>query len=239
MNITIRTLGCGALVALGVIARIFTLATTFDRLFGRLLEVRMKPISRTILVGAFATFAFAAPASAVPIAIVGNALGCFGVSCTPAENFGIFTTPTGANLTYTSAVPVDFSGDTDLGFLAINGTTGTFGSIGLGPGPLFQASLFGAVSSDPTSGGILLTFTSPPQSISFTNGIPGDVSGSLTVLANSTSLPPGQDTQITGFIMPTAPTVVTPEPGALGLMAVGLAGILGLAWRRRRGRDLV
>jgi hypothetical protein len=28
MNITIRTLGCGALVALGVIARVFTLATT-------------------------------------------------------------------------------------------------------------------------------------------------------------------------------------------------------------------
>ena len=222
----------------------------------------MKPIWLAILVGALAALAFAPPASAVPIQIQGNAYGCFGASCTPGENSGPFTTSTGAQLFYASGVPADFGGTTDYGFLAINGTTGTFGAIGLAaaspaaldtvpftlqlsflsptvsPDLLFQALIFGAVTNDPTSGGILLAFASPPQSISFTNGIPGNVSGTLAVLANNTSLPPGQTTQITGFITATTPTAVTPEPGTLGLMTFGLAGILGLAWRRRKERNL-
>lgn len=222
----------------------------------------MKSIWLGILVGVLATFAFAPPASAVPlqITVIGNAQGCFGLGCSPAE--AAATVMNGVPLAYTSSVPVDFSGTTNGGSLAVDdGTTGNFGSISLGRSPssvamnvpfmlqlsfvtptgpalgLFQGLISGVVSPDP-SGGVQLAFSPTSQSISFTHGLPGDLSGMLTALLDNISLAPGGTAPLTGLITAGTPGVSVPEPDTLGLMGIGLAAILGLAWRRRRNREL-
>lgn len=221
----------------------------------------MKSIWLAMLAGVFATFAFAPPASAVPlqIMVIGDAQGCFGSGCSPAE--AAATVMNGVPLAYSTLVPADFSGTTTGGSLAVDGTTANFGVLSLGTsaspvtmivpftlqlsfvtptGPalgLFQGLVSGVVSPNP-SDGVQLTFSPTSQSISFTDGLPGDLSGMLTVLLDNISLAPGGTAPLTGLITAGTPGVSVPEPDTLGLMGIGLVAILGFAWRRRRIRGL-
>src|SRR5688572_21933107 len=115
----------------------------------------LKRITRVMLT-VFALTMAPAVARGNPIQIVGNALGCFGLACTPAE--AAATVIGGVPITFVSS-PLDFSGLTDPidGGLAINtqgtSTTGNFGIISIGTAT--------PATSVATPFTLLLQFTSP------------------------------------------------------------------------------
>lgn len=101
--------------------------------------------------------------------------------------------------------------------------------LGTGQGT-FSGTLFGAVQTNPTSGGINIVFS--PASLTGTLG--GSPAGSTyTLNVNNISLTPGQtNVEITGSIVARVTSTV-PEPSTYALMATGLVGLFGVARRRR------
>jgi len=95
---------------------------------------------------------------------------------------------------------------------------------------LFSAAVKGSVTSY-ANGLVKLTFAPSSQVFDFTTS---SQSGSFALNVNNVSLTPGTaPVSLTGDLEVTAVTT-TPEPASLTLMATGIAGLAGVARRRRR-----
>ena len=214
----------------------------------------MRRVSVTFVVALFASLAVQTGlANAGPIQIVGNAQGCFGIACTPDEADSVDLG--GVNLTYSSLLPVDFSGATEDDFLAINtATTGNFGSLSVGTASprqtiatpftllvsflnpvvsaqaVFNASISGTVSLL-ASGGVLVDFDPDLVTLAFQDALTNQA-GTLDILVFGTAIASGGQGALTGFIETSVQPV--PEPATLLLMG---AGVAALARRRYRAAN--
>lgn len=118
---------------------------------------------------------------------------------------------------------------------------GIFGSL---KGSLvFAAVIRGTVTSDPTSGGVLIDFGNIPTLLTFTDPNCGNTTvaseqttcgtGTLSFSINPISISPGQLVPITGQI--TGAQTEIPEPATMFLLSTGLMGIAA-GLRRRHSK---
>jgi hypothetical protein len=218
--------------------------------------------TKTLLLGltlaAFAT----GRATAQNIFVQGNAQGCFGLGCVPSESDAI--TLSGVLLSYSSQTPVDFTGTTQDGLLAISSLVGNFGVLSVG-----TASVTTSINS---VFNLLVTFSSPTADnpISFDVLIQGKVrntaQGGVVVDFDPVTTVAGQVNNTSGWVpfydvntdqygnirltaygtsIPSGgsasliglveATTTTPEPASIVMMSTGLFGLFGAA-RRRRGQ---
>jgi hypothetical protein len=209
-----------------------------------------KTVARALSILAFTTLPAMSEAS--PVFIVGNALGCFGVGCTPTEDASYL----GGLLEYnSSALIADFFGTTDpiAGTLAINTITGDFGRFDLedsasptwvstpfslllqfaaptATDAAFSAQIFGVVSTN-FSGGVNVVFNPFTLSVPFSSG---PESGVLDVWVFNTAVPSGGSGSINGFIRATtSSTTVVPEPATTLLFGLGALAVASMRGRKR------
>ncbi len=179
-------------------------------------------------------------------------MACFASVQTPANTTTCGTTATDANLTFTAG---SFTGQTDnTGYMAINGSNGSFGSLTLGTGAANYAgdSFWMSVAiTEPASGsntvtsfkvmgdvtinaggGVTILFNNP-TSITLSNGQQLALNvGEADVYSGTTA--PG--VPIHGYAQLSGTAVSAPEPSAALLLGTGLLSLAGM--RRRLFRTL-
>ena len=102
------------------------------------------------------------------------------------------------------------------------------GGINGGQSTSFNAIVFGQVTN--VSGGVQVAFSPNSQAYTFSNGVQ---TGSFTLTVNNVSINAGQTASLTGYIVSSASSAVTPEPSSLVLLGSGLMSAAGMIVRRR------
>ncbi|HLL75322.1 MAG TPA: PEP-CTERM sorting domain-containing protein [Pyrinomonadaceae bacterium] len=110
----------------------------------------------------------------------------------------------------------------DITFTAPTGITG-------GQGATYTATITGSVSPNPGQGGVNISFAQPTQVFTFANETG---TGSFTLTIPDVFVQSGMSARLTaGF---TGTQTAVPEPATMILLGTGLAGVAGVARRRRK-----
>lgn len=153
-------------------------------------------------------------------------------SCDASPFFCLSEVPFSPGTSLNPSIGVDF--ESSAGGVTIKGISY--------PVVLFISSINAASFTFPLGGRVPTTFTiAVPASFSVVNGLVLNEAGpSLNVMIPPGQLvltfnyfPPGNGERARYFFSSGQYVVTTPEPGTLGLMATGLAGIVGLIFSKR------
>ena len=148
----------------------------------------------------------------------------FGGNAMPGSNFNNF-----GSFSLSNTVKQKYTGEKFELMLTISSPTGITPG---GANQMFTSTIMGSVNST-MNGGIFIDFDNNARMFSFTGSsdLPS-VSGDGLLVVNDMSLNAGQTGAATGYFE-ASNTSVVPEPSTYALMSAGLAGLFGVARRRR------